>query len=165
MLYLREACNSNLTKIKTMKTKILSIPLTFLFALISFTNHAQDMKKNDEQNKISNEEKLVVVWTSGDRDVAMKMVFMYTFNAKKNNWWKDVTFLIWGPSAKLLSEDEELQAYLKKMQDVGVVTVACKACADMYGVADKLTTLGVKVRYAGRELTGYIKENRHVITF
>ncbi|MBL7110930.1 MAG: hypothetical protein ISS19_03195 [Bacteroidales bacterium] len=28
-------------------------------------------------------EKLVVLWTSGDREVALKMAFMYTFNAKK----------------------------------------------------------------------------------
>jgi hypothetical protein len=106
-----------------------------------------------------------VVWTSGDRDVALKMVFMYTFNAKKNGWWKDITLLIWGPSAKLLSEDKELQDYLKKMQEIGVIIVACKACADSYGIADKLTELGINVRYAGTELTNYIKENRHVVTF
>ena len=28
-------------------------------------------------------DKLMVLWTSGDRDVALKMVFMYTLNAKK----------------------------------------------------------------------------------
>ena len=29
-----------------------------------------------------NKDKLVVVWTSGDREVALKMVFMYTINSK-----------------------------------------------------------------------------------
>ena len=29
---------------------------------------------------------LVVLWTSGDRDVALKMVFMYTLNSKLKGW-------------------------------------------------------------------------------
>lgn len=150
-----------------MKSKLLSMSLTFIFSLMTISSFAQDLNKSSSManENIANEEKLVVVWTSGDRDVALKMVFMYTFNAKKNGWWKDITLLVWGPSAKLLSEDKDLQDYVKKMQDVGVHTVACKACADSYGVADKLTELGVTVRYAGKELTNYIKEKRHVVTF
>ena len=54
-------------------------------------------------------DKLVVIWSSGDREVAEKMVFMYTLNSKLRQWWKEVTFIIWGPSAKLISEDIELQ--------------------------------------------------------
>lgn len=64
--------------------------------------------------------KLLVVWTSGDRDVAMNMVFMYTYNAKKNGWWENIRFLIWGPSSKLLSEDKELQKEIQKMKEVGI---------------------------------------------
>ncbi len=150
-----------------MKIQILSIPLTLIFLLMSTTNFSQDMNNTESDNveNIANEEKLVVVWTSGDRDVALKMVFMYTYNAKKNAWWKDITLLVWGPSAKLLTEDKELQDYLKKMQEVGVHTIACKGCADSYGISDKLEALGISVRYTGVELSNYIKENRYVITF
>ena len=42
-------------------------------------------------------EKLVIVWTSDDRDLALKMVFMYTLNSRLNSWWDDITFIIWGP--------------------------------------------------------------------
>lgn len=150
-----------------MKAKILSITLTLIFSLMSITNFAQDMKntEDDKNENIANEEKLVVVWTSGDRDVAIKMVFMYTFNAQKNGWWKDITLLVWGPSSKLLSEDKELQDYVKKMQEIGVKTIACKGCADSYGITDKLEELGITVRYTGTELTNYIKDNYKVITF
>jgi hypothetical protein len=110
-------------------------------------------------------QRLVVVWTSGDREVALKMVFMYTFNAKRLGWWEDVTLLIWGPSAKLLSVDSELQAYVAKMKEQGVHLEACKACADQYEVAETLEELGVTVRYTGQALTDYLKEGRHVITF
>jgi hypothetical protein len=51
------------------------------------------------------EETLVVVWSSGDREVALKTAFMYTVNAKLKGWWPEVILIVWGPSAKLLSED------------------------------------------------------------
>ncbi|WP_197092805.1 hypothetical protein [Labilibaculum euxinus] len=57
-------------------------------------------------------QKLAVVWTSGDRDVALKMVFMYTYNAKKMGWWDEINLIVWGPSSKLLCEDAELQEYI-----------------------------------------------------
>ncbi|KPJ87091.1 MAG: DsrE family protein [Spirochaetes bacterium DG_61] len=110
-------------------------------------------------------ESLVVVWSSGDREVALKMVFMYTYNAKRKSWWKDITFIVWGPSEKLLSEDREIQNYLKKMQSAGISVEACKACSDMYGVSEKLEALGVDVKYMGVPLTEYLKEDRKVITF
>ena len=57
---------------------------------------------------VNKEDKLAVLWTSGDREVALKMVFMYTYNSKLQGWWEDVTLIIWGPSAKLLSMDTEV---------------------------------------------------------
>jgi hypothetical protein len=114
--------------------------------------------------KVCNKDKLVVVWTSGDKEVAMKIVFMYTYNASKYGWWNDITLLVWGPSSKLLSEDEELQNYVKSMITEGITVLACKGCADMYEVSDKLEEIGVTVRYTGVDLTNFIKE-RHVITF
>lgn len=52
-----------------------------------------------EPQTIAPADKLVVLWTSGDRDVAMNMVFMYTLNAKLAGWWQDVTFILNDPSA------------------------------------------------------------------
>jgi len=117
-----------------------------------------------DTTEISNKDKLVVVWTSGDKEVAMKMVFMYTFNAKKYEWWKDITLLVWGPSAKLLTEDQDLQDYVKEMLDIDINVLACKGCADLYGISEKLEEIGVTVKYTGTDLTNFIKE-RHVITF
>ena len=112
----------------------------------------------------AHKDKLVVLWTSGDREVALKMVFMYTFNAKKFAWWDDITLLVWGPSQKLLTEDEELQDYVKKMIESGIEVLACKGCADQYGIADQLEKIGVIVRYTGKDLTDFIKK-RCLITF
>ncbi|MFC1573697.1 DsrE family protein [Candidatus Latescibacterota bacterium] len=109
--------------------------------------------------------KLMVLWTSGDRDVAIKMVYMYAYNAKKQGWWDEVRFVIWGPSSLLLSVDKDLQDYLKKMKDEGVILEACKACSDMYGVSDKLTAMGVDVKYMGKPLTEMLKSGYTTMTF
>jgi hypothetical protein len=110
--------------------------------------------------------KLAIVWTSGDRDVALKMVFMYALNAKRRGWASEVEMIVWGPSSKLLSNDLELQAEVVAMQEVGVVFKACKACADSYGISDKLQELGIEVKYMGVDLTEFIvADDWEVITF
>lgn len=147
---------------KFILTVLMSILLSIPMLKASEVNFKDDEAKN--KTEMSESDKLVVVWTSGDKEVAMKMVFMYTYNAMKQAWWDDVTLLVWGPSSKLLSQDKDLQDYVKKMKESGVHVMACKACADQYGVANKLTDLGIIVKYAGQDLTKFIKE-RKVVTF
>lgn len=114
---------------------------------------------------IASSDRLVVLWTTGERDAAMNMVFMYTLNAKLAGWWPDVTFIVWGPSAKLLCGDAELQAEVAKMKEAGIVLEACIACAERYGVTGKLREMGIDVKGMGKSLTEYIKEGRRVLTF
>ena len=110
-------------------------------------------------------EKLFVIWSSSDREVATKMVFMYTLNSKLREWWNDVSLIVWGPSAKLVSQDKDLQAKIKEMKDAGVELLACKACSDSYGVSDALEELGIDVKYMGEPLTQILKGNDKIITF
>lgn len=117
------------------------------------------------KNEKTNLDKLVVLWTSGDKEVALNMVFMYTLNAKKKEWWKEVCLILWGPSSKLFSEDLELQEYVAQMKEVGVKIEACKTCADIYGVSSKLEELGVDVKLMGAPLTEYLKNEYKVLTF
>ena len=130
--------------------KIVFLVLTF--ALVNSVT-AQNTKKMED-----NSNKLAVLWTSGDPDVAEKMGFMYTFNAKKQGWFDEVVLIVWGPSAKLLSENKMLQDYVKKMQDAGVKVEACTACAKMYGVNQQLEDMGIDVKGMGVPLTKYLKE-------
>ena len=110
-------------------------------------------------------DKLVIVWTSDDRDVALKMVFMYTLNSRLNSWWDDITFIVWGPSANLISHDYELQEYLQRIKEQGVRLEACITCANMYGVAQDLLDMDIDVKKMGPVLTQYIKEGRNILTF
>lgn len=119
------------------------------------------MKKSMDDD----EDHLGILWTSADPDVAKKMVFLYTYNAKKQGWFKKVRLIIWGPSTKLLSEDKELQDWIGKMKEVGVELAACKWCADQYGVSEMLEKLGVEVIYYGKPLTKMLKNDWEVLTF
>ena len=117
------------------------------------------------QDKSTSGDRLAVIWSSGDPDVANKVCLMYTHNAKKQKWFDDVLLIVWGPSAKLLSVDEDLQAKIKTMLKDGVRVQACQACSDSYGVSDQLRKLGVDVKYMGKPLTDILKQGWRVLTF
>jgi hypothetical protein len=134
-------------------------------ALLLTTGWASAKSVLDEPSVSSDSSKLFVLWTSGDREVALKMVFMYTYNAKKYEWWDTIRFIVWGPSSKLLAEDIELQEGIKKMKEEGVELYACKACSDLYGVSEKLEELGITVKYIGKDLTDLIQSGWHQLTF
>lgn len=128
--------------------------ILFLMLLISYNYAFSQTTKNMADNS----NKLAVLWTSGDPEVAEKMGFMYTYNAKKQGWFDEVVLIIWGPSAKLLAENKMLQDYVKKMQEAGVIVEACTACAHMYGVEDDLKKMGIDVKGMGIPLSNYLKE-------
>lgn len=107
---------------------------------------------------------LVVLWTSGDREVALKMAFMYTYNSKVKGWWPEVSLIVWGPSANLLVEDDELQEYMQRIMAAGIDVMACQACTDSYGVSEKLAAMGIDVKYMGQPLTHFLKSGCHVLT-
>lgn len=108
--------------------------------------------------------KLVVLWTSQDKEVAQKMVFMYTKNSKLRDWWGQVRLVVWGPSAKLLATDGELQEELEELKRAGVELQACKSCADQYGVSERLADLGVEVIHIGTQMTSYLKGDWTVLS-
>lgn len=121
--------------------------------------------KEDMETTNNPKDTLAVLWTSGDPEVAEKVCFMYTHNAKKLGWFQSVTLIVWGPSAKLLSENNGLQKQVKAMIADGVELKACKACADAYGVSEKLSSLGIEVVYMGMPLTQYLKNGNSILNF
>ncbi len=111
-------------------------------------------------------EKLVVLWTSGDRYVPLKMIFPYLHSSARKKWWKEITLIIWGPSTKLLSSDRELRDHIGNLKDEEIRLRACRTCAESYGVVPELEGLGIEVILMGEPLTGYLKDpGTRVITF
>jgi hypothetical protein len=52
---------------------------------------------------------LYILWTNADPITSEKMVFMYTINSLIHGWWENVTLIIWGATAKLVSEDTAIK--------------------------------------------------------
>lgn len=110
-------------------------------------------------------DKLVVIWTSDDPYVAERVALMYTHAAKTNGWFQEVTLIIWGPSAKLISENIKLQEKVEQMKKDKIVIEACIACTNSYSVTEDLKKLGYDVKGMGKPLTEYLKSGAKVLTF
>ncbi len=136
--------------------------MIFSVVVLSAQNQAEPM--SFPQNT-PGQDTLVVVWTSSDPYVAERVCLMYAHAAKTQKWFDEVILIVWGPSAKLISENSKLQEKVKTMQNDGVVIKACVACANSYGVTDELRSFGFEVKGMGKVLSDYLKSGARVITF
>ena len=110
--------------------------------------------------------KLLIVWSSGEKEVAKKLVLLYGSVMLERKYWDEATIMIWGPSAKLLAEDKELQERMLVVKNTGVRFNACVVCTDDYGVSDTLRSLGVDLIHTGEMLTESLQSDAiKVITF
>ncbi|MDP1621098.1 MAG: DsrE family protein [Bacteroidales bacterium] len=109
--------------------------------------------------------KLHLLWTTGEKEVAMKVIFPYLINSKANGWWDEINLIIWGPSARLTAGDQEIHSQLQDIMDSGITVEACQACSDAYRVTEKLIDLGITVRYMGGSFSEYLNSEAKVITF
>lgn len=108
--------------------------------------------------------KLNILWTNDNLISSEKMVFMYAINSKRKEWWDEVTIIIWGAPAKLVSENKEIQDLIKEAQFEGVHITACKACTDQLDVTEILEGLNIEIKYWGGPLTQILKSEEKLIT-
>lgn len=109
-------------------------------------------------------DKLNILWTTDNKDTVFNMVAMYALNSITHNWWNRVNVIIWGAAAKLAGTDTQVQTEIKEMLRQGINVEACKDCCNNFGVSERLTTIGVNVRYMGQPLTEYIKADEKILT-
>jgi hypothetical protein len=109
--------------------------------------------------------KLLLVWSTSEIEVAKKMVLLYTSVILERQYWDEAHLMIWGPSAKVLAENEELQKMLEKVRLSGVKLSACVVCTDDYGVTKKLQSLGIDTIHTGEFLTEALQSDWKTITF
>ena len=110
-------------------------------------------------------DKLLIVWSSSDVEVAKKMVLLYSSVILPRGYWDEAHLMIWGPSSKLLAENTELQEMVKNIAETGVALSTCVVCTDEYGVTEQLRELGVDPIHTGELMTNALKNDWKVITF
>jgi hypothetical protein len=109
---------------------------------------------------------LAIVWSSGDRDVALHACLNYVENASKNKLFNEICLIVMGPSAKLLAQDEELQAKIELIIAGGTKVLASAESAAAYGASNKLKGLGIEVEPMDKPLANLMKDSgTKVLTF
>lgn len=106
-------------------------------------------------------DKLTILWTSDNEEIALDMLLMYVMKSNTNKWWKECNLITWGPSNKLLCQNSDVRDLLKQVMDIGVRVYACRRCADRYGITKELEDMNVEVKYMGEPLTDYLKDDSY----
>ena len=149
-----------------MKTTVIIIVMGFLLSPFSPVEKMYGHTKEQVSYMLNEPDSLVILWTTAEKDVLTKMLSVYVTNALTQGWFEHVTFVIWGPSAKLLAEDKEVQEWIRKFKEAGAVLEACLWCTNQYDVTEELEECGVDVRGMGRSLSNYIKDpDKEIIVF
>jgi len=100
--------------------------------------------------------KLLVIIATGEREKALTGL-MYARNAMRQGWLEDVKIVFFGPSERLMVQDEQVAEEVKDLALAGE-TFACKAISDREGVSGEVERLGVKVEYVGSIISNLIKD-------
>ena len=140
--------------------------LLILLAFLGWAGSSLSLQGEEEKPSPS-PSALVVVWASGDPDVAHRVALMYAHGAQKANWFEEVRMIIWGPSQRLLAGDQDLKDKIAALREDGVIVEACVACAQTFGLVEILRKeLDLPVKPMGAPLSAYLKDpDVSVITF
>ncbi|MDK2945721.1 MAG: hypothetical protein PWQ85_485, partial [Geotoga sp.] len=49
---------------------------------------------------------LVILWATENKDTFNKLIYLYAKNSMRNDWWKNIKIIIWGPSQQLINDEE-----------------------------------------------------------
>jgi len=100
--------------------------------------------------------KLLVVIATADAEKAMTGMRHAPRNLSEG-WMDAVKVIFFGPSERLLAENEQIA---KTAKEIGAVEepIACKFISDRDGISEKIEDLGVKVDYVGTIIASFLKD-------
>ena len=110
-------------------------------------------------------DKVFVVITSQDREVVLEPGLLYPFNAATKGWMEKVKIIFFGPSERLAAADPEVPDRIAEAMAAGIQVMACKKCADGFGITETLEALGVDVIYVGGVISQLLKDGWASLTF
>lgn len=102
--------------------------------------------------------KLLIVWASGDPEVALKLPLLYGSVILERGYWEEAHLMVWGPSIKLAQHDPHIQERLEQMRESGVTMSACIVCTDDYAATDAIRAQGIEPTHTGEMLTACLKD-------
>lgn len=110
-------------------------------------------------------DKVFIMLSSGNKEMATTVGLVYPRNAAKNKWMDEVKVIVFGPAARIVARDPEVQKMLQDCEAAGVEVLVCKWCADKLGVSQAIEQAGFKVLYVGEIMSRLMKEGWSTLTF
>lgn len=111
-----------------------------------------------------NNDKLTILWTSGEKDVAMKVAFRYADEVVQKNLWREVELLVWGASVLLAGSDADIKSKLLNLMEVGIQVKACIVCADEYEVTQELEDMGIELIMVSEHMNDIIANQKPLLS-
>lgn len=108
-------------------------------------------------------ENLLIVWTNGDKEVALKFPLLYSSVALPREYWKSIHLMLWGPSILLAKEDTNIKDKLKEIQKTGVKMSACIVCVEDYDAIKELEELNIEINHTGELFTKALKDDSYSV--
>ena len=98
----------------------------------------------------------MVIIATGENEKALTGL-MYASRSLSEGWLDDVKVIFFGPSERLLVEDDLIGQTAKEMA-MKEKPIACKFISDRDGISEKIEGLGLKVDYVGTIISDFIKD-------
>ena len=100
--------------------------------------------------------KLLVIIATGEKEKALTGL-MYASRTLAEGWMDKVKVIFFGPSERLLVEDENIAQIAKEICAVEK-SIACKFISDRDGISEKIEDIGLEVDYVGTIISDLIKD-------
>ena len=100
--------------------------------------------------------KLLVIIATGEKEKALTGL-MYASRTLAEGWMDKVKVIFFGPSERLLVEDEHIAQSAKEICAVEK-SIACKFISDRDGISEKTEDIGLEVDYVGTIISDLIKD-------
>ncbi len=109
--------------------------------------------------------KLLVIISNENKDM-IKFALNFTLNVKQSGNYEDVKLFFFGPSQKIISENQDLQKlFVKVVQEGKFAPVACINVSNAYGIKQKLEEIGFTLTPIGADITKAINSDYIPLTF
>lgn len=110
--------------------------------------------------------KILVIISSGEeaREKALTGL-RFALVAKKNKLMDDIQIVFFGPSEKLVTDDDEFKNMLREGKDLGIVPFACSGIANRDNLTEALKYLGFSVDPIGPVITDFMQKGYVPMSF
>lgn len=103
----------------------------------------------------------VLIWLASADVDKLKAGVLWATNAQRNQWVDEIRVVVFGPSERVVAEDEAL---FEQIQGFGG-SMYCSHVAETEGLIEALETKGAQLVKVGEPIGRMIRDGYEVITF